>query len=245
MPSLRDQQAMLQGAILAPEENAPILSRLHSPRLAIYRHGYRARLAGALRLNYPALAGVMGGEAFEAIAGEYARAFPSRAFSIRWHGAELHRFLDDPALADLARMEWALGTAFDAADCAALDGEFLARIAVAEWPGLRMRLHPAVSVLQMAWAVETQWQAMREEPAGAAAGAAAHDHALLVWRKDLQAHWRIASLAEGRALLALGARGTLQETCETLGEEEAVAIGAWFASWVHEGLLASAEGALR
>ena len=101
MPSLRDQQAMLQGAILAPEENAPILSRLHSPRIAVYRHGYRARLAGALRQNDPALARVMGDEAFETIAGEYARAFPSRTFSIRWHGADLYRFLDDLSRRDM------------------------------------------------------------------------------------------------------------------------------------------------
>ena len=242
MPSLRDQQAMLQGAILAREECAPILSRLHSPRLAIYRHGYRARLAGALRLNYPALARLMGDEAFETMAGDYARAFPSRTFSIRWHGAELHRFLTDPALADLARMEWALGTAFDAADAVALDGVGLTRIPVAEWPGLRLGLHPSVSILSMAWAVESQWAALQEDAGAVAKTPQAHVHTLFAWRKGLQAHWRIASAEEGAALLALGARGTLQEACEALAEDDAAASGAWFASWVHEGMLVALEG---
>ena len=244
MPSLRDQQELLQAAILAVEENAPIVSRQRSPRLAIYRHAYRARLAGALALNYPVLARVLGDAAFERLAEDYARAVPSRHFSIRWHGAELYRFLTDPALVDLARMEWALGTAFDAADAGPLDAGSLARIPVAEWPGLRLALHPSVSVLAMQWAVEAQWESMRAEDAHAAPAAPqAHAHALLVWRKDLQAHWRIASAAEGAALLALGARGTLQETCEALGEDDAPAVGAWFAGWIAEGMLMALEGA--
>ena len=244
MPSLRDQQGMLQAAILADEENAPILSRQHSPRLAIYRHAYRARLAGALALNYPVLARVLGDEAFQRLAGEYAHAWPSRHFSIRWHGVELHRFLADPALADLARMEWALGAAFDATDAAPLDAGFLAQFPVAEWPGLRLALHPSVSVLPMRWAIEAQWQAMREDDVCAVPAAPqAHVHTLLAWRKDLQAHWRIASVAEGSALLALGARGTLQETCEALGEDDAADVGAWFAGWIHEGMLVALEGA--
>ena len=243
MPSLRDQQGMLQAAILAVEENAPILSRQRSPRLAIYRHGYRDRLAGALRLNYPRLARLLGAEAFERIANDYARASPSRHFSIRWHGAELHRVLPDPALADLARMEWALGLAFDAADAAPLDGDLLARIPVAEWPGLRLGLHPSVSVLSMEWAVAATWEANRDDTVAGAEAPRAYPHALLAWRKDLQAHWRIASVAEGAALLALGARGTLQETCEALAENDAVAIGAWFAGWIHEGMLVALEGA--
>lgn len=244
MPSLRDQQGVLQAAILAVEENAPILSRSRSPRLAIYRHGYRARLAGALRMNYPVLARVLGEDAFERMAGDYARASPSRRFSIRWHGADLHRFLPDAPLADLARMEWALGTAFDAADVTAADADLLARIPVAEWPGLRLGLHPSVSVLSMAWAVEGQWEAMREAGALAVPAAPeAHAHTLLAWRRDLQAQWRIASVAEGAALLALGARGTLQEACEAFREDDALAVGTWFAGWIHEGLLVALDGA--
>ena len=243
MPSLRDQQGALQAAILAVEEYAPLLSKHHSPRLAIYRHAYRARLAGALRLNYPVLARTLGDAAFELVANDYARASPSRHFSIRWHGAGLHRILPDPALADLARMEWALGVAFDAADAAPLDGEFLARIPVAEWPGLRLGLHPSVSVLSMGWAVEGQWEAMRDDTVAAPEAPRAHAHALLVWRKDLRAHWRIASVAEGAALIALGARGTLQETCEALAEDDAVAIGAWFAGWTQGAMLVALGGA--
>ncbi len=240
MPSLLDEQRALQAAILAQEEYAPLLERSFSPRLAIYRHAYRARLAGALRLNYPMLATLVGPEAFDRIAQDYAQANPSRNFSIRWHGADLATTLPDGPLAHLARMEWALAAAFDAADGPALEKDGLARVPVDEWPDLPLGLHPSVRVVSMGWAVEAQWEALRDEVA-LPPPPEANAHALLAWRKQLQAHWRIASLEEGRALLALSARGTLQRVCETLGEEDAAQVGAWFATWVHEGMLVAVE----
>ena len=240
MPSLLDQQRALQAAILAQEECAPLLERSFSPRLAIYRHAYLARLAGALRLNYPMLAKLVGPEAFDRIAQDYAQAHPSRNFSIRWHGADLGTTLSDGPLANLARMEWALAAAFDAADAPVIDKDGLARVPVDDWPDLPLALHPSVRVVSMRWAVEAQWEALRDEIA-LPPPPEANVHALLVWRKELTAHWRIASVEEGRAVLALGAGGTLQRVCETLGEEKAAQVGAWFAAWVHEGMLVAGK----
>lgn len=237
MPLLREQQRVLQLAILAEERFAPQLSRPEAPRLAVYRHAYRARLAGALRANYPALAKRLGDTEFERVAAEYARAHPSRHFSIRWHGARLAAFLGEGPLADLARMEWALGVAFDAPDASALDAGFLAQVPLHDWASLPLALHPSVSVLPMEWAVEGQWQVLREDGAAAPAAPERYEHTLVAWRKSLDAHWRIATRAEGRALLALGAGGTLQHACEALGERQAESTGAWFAGWVREGML--------
>lgn len=240
MPSLLDQQRALQAAILAPEECAPVLDHSFSPRLAIYRHAYRARLAGALRLNHPMLAKLIGPQAFDRIAQDYAQAHPSRDFSIRWHGADLGAMLPDGPRADLARMEWALATAFDAADAPALDKDGLARVPVDEWPELLIALHPSLQVVSMGWGVEAQWEALRDEIA-LPPQPDANAHALLAWRRQLEVRWRIASVEEGRALLALGARGTLQRACETLGEEDAAQVGTWFAAWVHDGMLVAVE----
>ncbi|HXZ48069.1 MAG TPA: DNA-binding domain-containing protein [Usitatibacter sp.] len=236
MPSLREQQRLLQLAILAEERFAPQLAREESPRLGVYRHGYRARLAGALRENYPALARAMGDEEFERVANDYARAHPSRHYSIRWHGHALAAFLAEGALADLARMEWALGIAFDAHDATSADAHWLARVPVDRWGELPLGLHPSVSVVPMRWAVEAGWQALRESEAGDVPPPREHPHVLLVWRKALEAHWRIATDAEGRALLGLRAGGTLQRACEASGEE-AGRVGEWFAGWVREGML--------
>ena len=242
MPSLRERQTSLQAAILAEDADASPASMRDSAAVAVYRRAYRARLAGALRLNYPVLAELLGEPEFRRVADDYARAVPSYHYSIRGHGSDLWRSLDG-ARADLARMEWALGSAFDAPDTTPLAAGSLAAIPVQQWAGLPLGAHPSVAVLSMSWAVEAQWEAVRAGGGAMAAQPGEHAHALLVWRKNLQSHWRIASLPEGRALRDLDERGTLQRACDTLAEADAEAIGGWFAGWVHEGMLVAKGGA--
>lgn len=240
MLSLRECQAALRGAILAGKAR-PARGFGSDAGLAVYRNAYRARLAGALRSNYPVLAELLGDERFRAVADAFALAEPSRHYSIRWHGAGLPRHLDG-ANADLARMEWALGTAFDAADAETLDVAFLRALAADAWASLPIALHPSVSVLRMSWAVERQWEAVHD---GVRTAAAEHDeHSLIVWRMSLQSHWRIADPAEGAALLALAAHGTLERVCEAADEAAARQLGVWFARWAVDGLLTTREGSM-
>ena len=234
MPSLRDSYAALQAAILAPENPAwsgdPV-------RLGVYRNAYWSRLAGVLRVNYPVLAKMFEEDEFDSLAYEYATQYPSKSYSIRWHGRYLDRVIEDPGLAELARMEWALGTAFDAADARRVDMAYLQQHSVEAWSELPLGLHPSVQVLDMAYNIEAQWEAVKRDEAPGPFQPKAH--ALLVWRKELQAHWRIASVEEGAALRALAKEGTLQAACEAVPEEVAGEVGTWFAIWVQEGMLAA------
>ena len=234
MPSLRESYTALQAAILAPGEPA---WRGDAVRLGVYRNAYWSRLAGVLRVNYPVLAKMLVEEEFDSLACEYATQYPSRSYSIRWHGRHFDRVMPDAGLADLARMEWALGIAFDAADARVVDMAYLQQHPVEQWSELPLALHPSVQVIDMAYNVEAQWEAVkRDETPGPFQPKA---HALLVWRKDLQAHWRIASVEEGAALKALAKEGTLQAACEAVPEEVAGEVGTWFAIWVQEGMLAA------
>src|SRR5512146_56405 len=74
MRSLLEAQRAMQRAILADDSDAPPIAQEAPPRIGIYRYAYRARLANALRANYPALARMMGDEAFRTLAAGYARA---------------------------------------------------------------------------------------------------------------------------------------------------------------------------
>src|SRR3989338_3715406 len=110
------QASLLGSAALSAEQG-----------LAIYHNAYRARLLEALRGDYPAVHGWLGDQQFDALAGAYIAAHPSRHFSLRWLGAELASFIETylvPAqaapLGELARLEWAFGLAFDAAAAEAL-----------------------------------------------------------------------------------------------------------------------------
>jgi hypothetical protein len=194
----------------------------------VYRHAYHARLAGVLRQNYPVLSARLGEEPFARLAGEYVSAHPSHHYNVRWFGAHLSRLLDG-ALADLARMEWALGIAFDAADAQCVEAASLAARTPEEWNAMRFTTHPSVQVLPMSWSAEALWCG--------AASAERRRHVLLVWRKGMQAVFRSAGVAEGAALRALRDLGSLQRVCEAMGDVEPAQVGGWLAQWLHDGML--------
>jgi hypothetical protein len=221
MPSLRESQEELRDAILAHARHA-------DAGVEAYRYAYGARLVQTLRANYPVLAERLGADAFVRIARRYVASYPSQHYNIRWYGAHLWRMLDGP-YADLARMEWALGLAFDAEDRPALTWEALKSTPVDDWAELPLALHPSTQVLALSWAIAKMWEHGAEPRR--------QDGALLVWRKNLQAHWRVASHAEAAALRALRL-GTLASACAAIPEADAEQLGAWFAGWVTEGMVA-------
>lgn len=234
MHSLLERQRELQSAIVATRG---VGDRPDAP-IAVYRNAYRARLAGALRLNYPAVAALLGVEAFADLANRYAEIHPPAHFSIRWHGQALPRLLEPGPLTELAQMDWALGLAFDAADARAADETLLAAHPVSAWAEMAFALHPAVSVLAFEWAVEPQWDAIRD--GREIPEATLHRHALMAWRQGLETRWRIATAEEGAALRLLASLGTLQGVCDHM--EDAQRVGEWFARWIHDGLLVPGRG---
>jgi hypothetical protein len=225
MPSLRETQEQLRDAVLRHDASTDV-------GVEIYRYAYGARLTEALRSNYPVLARRLGPEAFGRLARRCIEQYPSRDYNIRWFGSRLWQLLDG-AYVDLARMEWALGMAFDARDVQPLAWEALRSMPLHAWAELPIALHPATQVLAMSWTAEKIWEDTGD--------ARRHEHTLLVWRKGLQAHWRSASPLEGAALRALRL-GNLSLACCAVPEAEIEQVGAWFAGWVSDGMLVRADG---
>ena len=193
MSALAAQQRQLKQAIVRGDDapGAAVSGRLH-----IYRQAYAARLVAALRDNFGALPQVLGDDAFDALARAYIEAYPSRKPSIRWFGDQLTAFMasrDDlvphAAITDLARMEWGLRAAFDAADANPIDVAALAAVAADAWPALVLVPLPSVQLLDMGWCVEPIWRALQ----GVAVGdelpelpePEAFEHGLVVWRSGL------------------------------------------------------------
>ena len=233
-------------------------------RLAVYQHAYSARLLGALSDNFAVLVRAMGDSAFDAMGRAYLSAHPSRQASIRWFGHLLPDFMDrdlaadgtlvpHPALADLARLDWAMGLAFDAADAATLTPDALAEVPAACWPGLCLKLHPSVQALSLHWAVAPAWHAL-QRPADADVDADAHafelslpppeasTHTLLVWRRDLGSHWRVLGDGEAALLRAAAAGDDFSALCALAGdlhadEAQAVqAVASALQQWLSDGL---------
>jgi hypothetical protein len=139
-------------------------------RLAIYGDGYRSRLTEALQASFPVLANLLGETDFDTLALRYVGLYQSTFFSIRYYGAQLADFLaaDEeyskaPLLAELARLEWAMAAAFDAADNEPIGSDAFAQLSPEDWAELRFEWSPSVQVVELEWNVPQLWKAVTEE----------------------------------------------------------------------------------
>lgn len=227
--------------------------------LEVYRHAYGARLLSALRDNYVVLARAMGDEAFDALGRAFILTNPSRKPSIRWFGDGLADFMAlqgqdlvaHEALVDLARMDWALRGAFDAADAPVLMAEQLAALAAQDWTGLRVLLHPSVRRVSLAHAIEPAWLALRDwlpesdlpQPELQPPPMLAHE--LLAWRCRGETRWRSLEPLESALLDAVAAQEPFPELCRRAAELQPAVhdvvpvVVALLQRWLVDGMLAS------
>jgi hypothetical protein len=216
-------------------------------RLAIYGDGYRSRLIEALQNSFAVLAELLGESEFQTMAAGYVNTHESTFFNVRWYGDRLGEFLaaDDeysraPILSEMARWEWAMAAAFDAADAAPIDLSAFAAIAPEDWAGLQFEWSPSAQVIGVEWNVPQLWKAVTEgsdrpEPAVAPAR-------YVIWRRELQIYFRALSEDEASVVAAAREGHSFGELCvllcEHLDESEASQHAAGFLrGWVESGLL--------
>jgi hypothetical protein len=221
-------------------------------RLAIYGNAYRSRLADALAANFPGLAALLGEADFATLAHDYVRTHDSPFFNIRYYGDALADFLARhehyvaaPVLAELARWEWAMMGAFDAADAHPLTHEALAAHPPAHWAQLRLTFHPSLARLALLWNVPQLWQALSDAGERPPLELAAQPVPWLIWRRELSSYYRSLSLTEAAALDAARSGWPFGELCELLcdelGEQEApVQAATLLRGWVDAGLIVAA-----
>ncbi len=232
MTQLQNLQSQFQAALLKDQPVAAgLLSTKGAAQFGVYRNAYRARLRAALRDNFEVLPLVMGDASFDTLANAYINAHPSRHYSLRWFGHQLCAFmaanealLDHPAMLDLARMEWALRHAFDAAPAALLTPAELAGVSAQDWANLRFTPHPSVQLLALHWAVGPVWHALKSgqdevPPPDALA------HTMLVWRHAMNTQWKSLTQTETDFVQGLLAKHRFGQICEALagrvGEDHA------------------------
>ena len=120
-------------------------------RLAVYAEGYRLRLLEVLTKDFPGLRELAGESRCENLCRGYIECFPSASFNARWYGAHLAEYLKtadasahEPALAEMAALEWALTLAFDAPDLAPLLLTEIAAVPPQDWSRMIFTFHPAL-----------------------------------------------------------------------------------------------------
>lgn len=206
-------------------------------RLDIYHNAYLERLSQVLHTDYPVLQKLLGAQDFVALAYAYACAHPSRSPNIRWFGRHLPEFLvvnggwdEHPAVSDMARFEWSLGLAFDAADAPLLSFELLAQQPPEAWPTMRFVLHPSLQLLALAYNVVDFWRASQDlaedaprPPRPETLPMPARNWA--VWRGPEQVQFRQLEPDESEAIWALRGAADFTALCGLLakhrGEDQA------------------------
>jgi hypothetical protein len=188
-------------------------------RLDIYAEMYFYRLRDCLAEDFRAVHAVIGPARFHNLVTDYLLVHPSTHPSLRFAGRHLPELLDShalaaewPFLADLARFEWAIVDAFDAADAVPLTAKDLESVPAPAWAELRFRLAPSVRLLEARAAVQEVWsQVDRGEKPTAPLETPI---TLLVWRSDLRVFHRQVEAAEYAALLRVRDGATFGAICE-------------------------------
>ena len=216
--------------------------------LAIYANAYRRRLVDALADAFARTRTALGAEAFEAVALDYVAAHPPTTRSLRWFGGGFADHLggalpEQAAFAELAQLDWALRTAFDGPDSAVVGAAELGAIAPEAWATLTLTPIPTTELLHFEHNTVAVWQALSDElpPPATERSAAAVDW--LVWRKELQPHFRSLQALEAALLRALLAGCSFAQACEQAAPEgegdDSTRIGACLRQWLEDGLLSA------
>jgi hypothetical protein len=236
------QSHMLEGDAAIAAEIASDERFATSLRLGIYTQAYAARLVEVLAETYPAVQAALGPDRFAHLIGDFVKLHPSRFRSARAYGDALPEWLAArltgpraSGLADLARFEWAVAGAFDAADDRALKPESLAPVGPARWPALQFSFSATLRRLSVSSNCVGWWKFACAEQARPPRWRSTCTQQWLVWRQGLAVFYRRLSQAETSLLDAALAGRTFGELCEQLSGPAAAA--ALLQSWFEAGLI--------
>jgi hypothetical protein len=170
---------------------------------------------------------VAGAEAFRALVLAYLAAHPPRSPSLRDAGDRFAAFVahapeaEDlrrrlPFTPDLARLEWALVEAFDAADAPVLARETLEALPAERWAELRFVLQPALRRLATDFPVERLRLAHDRGDAELPRGLAPQPTQLCVWRAQERVFYRALAADEAEALALAADGASFGDLCERI-----------------------------
>lgn len=224
-----------------------------SERVDVYVEGYRLRLLEVLEDNFPGLRALLGNEEFDRCGRAYIDAHPSRHPSVREFSRQVSAFLrrhpdysSRAALAEMADFELAQADVFDAADAEIATIETLASLSPESWPGMRFTLHPSARTLALSWNIPAVWSALDQDEEPESLAAAEEPTHWLLWRRELNTHWRSLGADEAWALQAVREGADFAALCEGLcqwHEESDVALQAasLLKRWITDGVISHIE----
>lgn len=259
--SLAQRQAAFMAQLL--DEAAPLpegFGERERAGLAIYRGNYRAALIEALESTYEKTARWVGEAAFRKAAAHHLITHPPAGWTIDDAGAGFDQtcaqlFANDPEVAELAWLEWAMFKAFTAADVAPLcPDEFAAqtaRFGADDWAALQIRFIPGSAMREIDHDLRAIWNAMNEQEPVRPETRLEGSGAVLVWREGERATFMLGEREEARAFAAAQGGAPYGEICLMLAgnstsaqaaqaaQDAAMRAGAMLGRWLSQGLVAA------
>ena len=218
-------------------------------RLAIYYDAYRLRLREALSDAFDKTHRYIGDDLFHQACHKYCQTHPSLSRNLRWYGAQFATFLktdlsDFPIASELAEFEWLLSLAFDAEDQTVLKLSDMATVAPEDWAHIGFVSQASQHFLHAHWNSVALWLALGDQRQQTPPDPVYSEEAAiwLIWRKDLQAHFRSISAEEYTALTGLNEGQSFAEVCAIATEknpDSTAQIAGWLQTWLNEGLLSA------
>lgn len=229
MPSLREFQRSFHAALGGDAESTASLERCirhgglaPERRLGVYRNNMQASLTESLRATYPAVSALVGERFFGMLARRYIALHPSRSGDLHQFGdrfADFVRTVDEarplPYLGDVCTLEWEYHRVFHAAEEPALDTSALADIPAAQVPDVRLKPHPASSLVSSAFPLTRIWNlAIHGACDTGRVDLSAGAEYLMVARRNLDIEFQHMGAAEFAFMSALQGGATLAECAD-------------------------------
>jgi Putative DNA-binding domain len=204
----------------------------------------------ALGAAFPTVAQLVGAESFAGLARAFWRAEPPQRGDIAQWGAGLPAFIgaaaqlaEEPYLADVARLDWAVHVAEQSGDRGAAPAG-VERLADTEPAQLRLHLAPGTALVSSTHPVATIWHAHRSDAPDRfgpvrAAFAKGHGEHALVWRDGYRAQVTALSEPDGRFTQAVIDGQALDHALDRAGAD--FAFEPWLLAALQQGWLVAVE----
>lgn len=209
-------EALLSAAAPVPSSLKGATVRRADRRFAVYRNNVAVSLIDALGARFPVVKRLVGDEFFTAMAHAFVLREPPVSPLLIHYGETFPAFIEAfdaakplPYLADVARLEYARGRAYHAADAEPLPRSAFAALPPGRIGAARVTLHPSVGIVASNFPVLSIWEVNQDRSVRAVSHWGAE--AAVVARPFLEVETRRLLPGCDAFLLALQAGSTIAE----------------------------------
>jgi hypothetical protein len=174
-------EAIFSGDAPIPATARAASGPARASRFGVYRNNVVSSLINAVAARYPVVRKLLWDDAFNRAAHLYVTSEPPRSPVMLEYGDSFPQFLRNIGqcaasdyLANVAELEAARTRAYHAADAKPLPRNAFAALAPEDLPGLRVTLHPSVTLLRSRFPVVSIWEANRQ----------GNDNAVSLWKPE-------------------------------------------------------------